>query len=239
MKPVPAVFLHIQKTAGTSIIKTAKRHYKGSIIYHAKYVGRDLSDLDDIAFLSGHFGFSFVERFLHNRYSFTFLRNPIDRVLSLYYFCRKQKINEYPIYRLARTLNIEAFLLEGLKPGWVRTHICNHQVWSLAVGWGNEMGKEIDDFEERELLDLATEHLERLTFVGFVESFEADSAIILKSLGISAPQRMLVANSTPNRPGLNELSAEALALVNELTHLDQIFYEKAWAYRHGRSAVSV
>lgn len=231
---IPAVFLHIQKTAGTSLIEIIRAHYGNNIITHGDFSARNYEDLVDIAFISGHFGFYFAKPFIHNRYSFTILRDPVERVLSLYYFCRNQNSSEYPIYHLARTLDIENFLRQGMNPGRIHSHIWNHQVWTLASGRANPEGQESHEHDDEEkLLDLAISHLEKLSYVGFTESFEKDSVAILAALGIPVPETKIVANTTPGRLGRNDVSERTLELIAELTRLDQIMYAKAWSRRHG------
>jgi hypothetical protein len=84
-----AVFLHIQKTAGTSVQEMARQAYgNDNVISHGDYERLGLEECKSIPFVSGHFGFAFAEALMPGRYSFTFLRNPFDRLVSLYRFCR-------------------------------------------------------------------------------------------------------------------------------------------------------
>lgn len=232
---VPAIFLHIQKTAGTSIIETVRTHYGNSIMTHGDFSNRKPEDVRNVAFISGHFGFSFAKPFMQNRYSFSILRDPVERILSLYYFCRSRDASEYPIYRLAQTLDIESFLEQGMYPGRIHSHIWNHQAWTLAYGRANTEGKESHEYgDEGKLLDLANSHLEELSYVGFTETFEKDRVAILKDLGVPESKTKIMTNLTPDRPGRHELSERTLELINRLTRLDQIVYTNAWSRRRVR-----
>ena len=97
----PAIFAHIQKTAGTTIIEAVRRHYRNRFIAHGDYLEHDTASLKNIPFISGHFGFEFCRQFMDGRYSFTFLRDPVERLLSLYFFSRTRDPAEFPIYRAA------------------------------------------------------------------------------------------------------------------------------------------
>ena len=97
----PALFLHIQKTAGTSIIDLARPHYGLSMTSHGDCWGYPPQYFDNTPFVSGHIGYDYARHIMESRYSFTILRDPIERVLSMYYFCRKQKSTEFDIYRAA------------------------------------------------------------------------------------------------------------------------------------------
>lgn len=230
-KLVPAVFLHTQKTAGTSLITLARRFYKEDMISHGDYTRLSRQELSKIAFVSGHFGYEYARPLIASRYSFTFLRDPVERVLSFYYFCRSADPAEFPIYRLAHSLNLEDFLRAGLNSTIVRTYIWNQQAWALACGPGSPGPRGLDDYSEQEILDEAIEHLDEFSHVGFTETFQEDCSIIFNALKLPAVKEKWAVNSTLNRPGHREISATSLKLAEELTRLDRQLYDVAWARR--------
>ncbi len=69
--PRPALFLHIQKTGGSSILSLARRAY-GSAIGHAEYASMSDDELARVEFLSSHIGFDLAKIHLDARHSFTF-----------------------------------------------------------------------------------------------------------------------------------------------------------------------
>ena len=93
----PALFLHIQKTAGSPIVRLARLSLSSDeVMSHGDYLngrtddeletivnarGKAPSDFKDFPFVSGHFGFDFARQIMDERFSLTFLRNPIERVL--------------------------------------------------------------------------------------------------------------------------------------------------------------
>jgi hypothetical protein len=185
-------------------------------------------------FISGHFGFEFARAFVEKRYSFTFLRDPVERVLSFYYFARNQKSAEFEIYRMARELDLHSFLLAGQTPGLVRECIYNHQTWQLFWGWGAPRTYTLDSLPGPRMLTLAIENLETLSWVGFAETFDDDYRRVLGDLGIPVPQKVVHANATASRPRQDSLPTETLALVRDLTACDQVLYDTAWALRRSR-----
>ena len=225
MQAKPAVFLHIQKTAGTSIIQTVSQYYGSDLVSHGDYAGKTPEDLRDIAFISGHFGYDFARPFLGSRVSFTFLREPCERILSLYYFCRTRDPDEFPIYGKASELDLEGFLKAGFTDLMVRKYIWNNQVWQLSHGYANPKRQQLADFSEDELLELAIDHLDSFTHVGLTETFDADRAIIFAHLGLPLPAGPLVVNKTEQRPGVGDISTGELDLLRELTRLDRVLYE--------------
>ncbi|HEX8010945.1 MAG TPA: sulfotransferase family 2 domain-containing protein [Casimicrobiaceae bacterium] len=234
----PAVFLHIQKTAGTSITETVWGYYADSIASHGDFVNRTPESMRQYRFVSGHFGFEFARELIESRYSFTFLRDPIERVLSLYYFCRTRDPKEFAIYETAHQLELPEFLRAARSPGLVHSHICNQQVWQIAWGWGEGTAQKRtrESFADDEMLALARVNLRKFSFVGFAETLEEDYRKVLKDLGIPAPAEAPRSNATGPRPHTESLSGEALELAREITALDQALYDEAWALRRGSSA---
>jgi len=76
------LFMHIPKAAGSSFRICFSRFTKKIYIPHAI---QNFVSADKACFVSGHFGYSFIKSasFTH---SFTILRDPIERIISLYRF---------------------------------------------------------------------------------------------------------------------------------------------------------
>lgn len=239
----PAIFLHIQKTAGTSVVNLVSQHYDQNFISHGEYIEKMQYSLDskprtdsgaisafrNIPFLSGHFGYDFAKNFMDERYSFTFLRNPIERVLSFYFFCRSQNPAEYYIYKLCQECLLEEFLEKGLEVPEIGALILNNQVWQLACGFGNAGNYGLSSYSPEKLLDLAVAHLDEFSHVGFTETFEEDRNKIFHDLGIPLPTKKFASNANPYRPTAVDLPPSTLDLLDRLTQLDQVLYRKAWA----------
>ena len=134
-KHPPALFLHIQKTAGSAIVYVLREFYQNSCINYGEFAGKDPEQLRHVTFISGHFGYDYVKDLIHTRYTFTFLRHPGERILSLYYFYLTRDPDQFPVYKFAQEHGLEEFLAAGLQTGMVKKHIWNHQAWQLAHGW--------------------------------------------------------------------------------------------------------
>lgn len=224
----PAVFLHIQKTAGTSLVHLAARHYGvENIITHGDYSGRRSESLVNIPFVSGHFGYDYAKSLICTRKSFTFLRDPVERILSLYFFFRSQDPGTFPMYRIAHEHSLIEFLEKGLEDPLVKSRVWNNQTWQLAHGYGNLDGRGLDYFSDQNLLDLACEHLQHFSFVGLAESFDSDAVQVAKVLKWPPADDKIRANATEGRKKSGDLSLEEQALLAELTRLDTVVYEYA------------
>jgi len=248
-----ALFLHIPKTAGSLIVDLVRPAYgPKKVVSHGDYLsGRVNMGLNEIVnvrgqspenfssklFVSGHFGFDFAKPLLHDRYSFTFLRDPVERILSYYYFCLTRDPQEYEIYRLTQTVTLDQFLMLGLEDALVNECIWNNQVWQLANGYGHSNGRNILSFSPEELLELAIRHLDEFSYIGFAESFEEDRDHILKALGITPPLEKIVSHANPERPTAKDLPPSTVNLLDELTHLDQELYKEAWSQKGTKSGL--
>lgn len=232
-RPAPALFLHIQKTAGTSVVDFARRCYGArSVVSHGAFLDRPREQLADKAFVSGHFGFDYARPLLADRFSFTFLRDPVERVLSKYFSCRARDPKRFPIFRLAREMGLDEFLEGGLtgRSPLIRAHIWNHQVWQLAHGAGRTSHRSASaacvrwDFAEDELLELATTHVGELDYVGLVERFDEDCRAVFAALGADGAPKAK-SNVTTSRPRFSDLSARTQDMLLALTELDRRLYE--------------
>nr|WP_281722828.1 TylF/MycF/NovP-related O-methyltransferase [Nitrosomonas nitrosa] len=235
--------MHIQKTAGTTIVDLARSAYGNhNVMSHDDYLKginyspltgefsvdeKVLHDFHNMPFLSGHFGYGFAKRYMPGRYSFTFLRDPIERILSFYYFCRGCDPAKFALYKLSQQLTLDEFLQRGLVDQEVKNFIWNNQVWQLASGFGDVDTQQLSFFEGIELLELAGKHLEEFSHIGFTETFEVDRDRILRDLGIVPPEARIVSNASLDRPTYSDLPQTTKDLLLELTELDRVFYEKA------------
>jgi len=225
---VPALFLHIQKTAGTSIVNVARQYYGENITSHGDCWGKSHQELKPITFISGHMGYHFARPLMKNRFTFTFLRNPAERVLSMYYFCRTRNPAQFEIYELAHTMDLPTFLEASLSNACARMHIWNNQVWQLAHGYTHLDNRTVDDFSEANLLLLAKQHLDEFSHVGFTETIDKDSRKILSALGLPLPNEFPVENANVGRPTVATLPADTKALLDQVILLDQQLYDYAW-----------
>lgn len=233
----PALFLHIQKTAGTSIVQLARQYYADSLTSHGDFWGKTHDQLRGIGFISGHIGHHFAAPLMTGRYSFTFLRDPAERILSLYYFCQDRDPGEYDIYKMARSMSLGDFLRAGMSDPLVRMHIWNNQTWQLAHGYDYFDTRTIDDFREDDLLHLAKAHLADFSHVGFTESLERDSRRILRALGIPSPKAMPKINASQERLAAAAHPPEIRTLLRDLTELDRELYGHAREETAGKRGI--
>ena len=197
-----------------------------NVVSHADYIELTREGCERFPFISGHFGFEFARPLMDGRYCFTFLRDPIERLISLYAFCAARNSDDIPIYYLAQRTDLEGFLkAAAIEP--YRGSLWNHQVWQLAVGRDVAQVVFIDDFQPNKLLAMAKRNLRAFDYVGFVETFDEDATAIFKAIGVESPD-LLSSNVSASKPSVESLPASTVALLRKLTVLDRKLYRHAW-----------
>jgi hypothetical protein len=221
----PALFLHIQKTAGTSIQEMARQYYGNeAVCSHDDFRELGLAGCAELPFVSGHFGIAFAKPLMANRYSFTFLREPRRRLISLYTFYRSWN-GEPELHNFALQSTLEEFLLIGrgeiTAPYHWRALIWNNQTWQLAAGRDMDRDRP-SDLSPSEMLHEAQSNLSLFQYVGRVESWERDTRNIFQSLGATEIEFRKV-NKSPSESVVPSRSEELL--LDEMTVLDRPLYE--------------
>lgn len=96
----PALFLHIQKTAGTSIQGMARKHYGNqNAVSHGDFAQLGVRGCQEKPFVSGHFGFEFAKRLRAGRF---FSRFCVIRWIALSLIILTADITPTKISKLAR-----------------------------------------------------------------------------------------------------------------------------------------
>ncbi len=237
MRPSPiqlqrrVVFLHIAKTAGTSIVDFfARRLPPGALCSHGDFLQFPqekeafTSALASHQFISGHMGYAELAPLMPGAYSFTFLRDPVERVLSFYTFCLHEDMQrQFPVARAAAGLGLEGFLASRLPE--VCEMLDNQQVWQLASGYWQSQRQAMAELSETELLAMARAHLDNFDHVGLTESFDADFRLILDALDIEEAVPQKRAFRTAHPVGREQLPPAALAALEDRLALDYALIE--------------
>ncbi|MEP5567762.1 MAG: sulfotransferase family 2 domain-containing protein [Halioglobus sp.] len=240
----PVLFLHIAKTAGTSIVHFFQQRLPPDLICsHGDFLNfpkeRALFErkLRRYQFASGHFGYSDIAFLVKKSYSFTFLRDPVDRVLSLYKFCMHADMQkQFAVARAAKTLGLEAFLNSTLPE--VCEMLDNQQTWQLARMYWRDDRLALNDLNEEELLAMATSHLREFDHVGLTESFDSDFRHILSDLDIDQQVPVTRQFKTAEPLSKHQLSDATLAVLQDRLGLDYALLAHARTQSKSETAVN-
>jgi hypothetical protein len=225
-QPQTAIFLHVPKTAGTTLYRILEQNYAKRNIYTFWQDGTldDFKQLSaerkaHIRLLRGHVGYGIHTYQPGPCAYFTLLRDPIKRTISYYHYARR--VPAHYCYELINQqhLSIVDFVTSGRDPMVDNAH--------TRLLCGLESGQEIGVGQcTREMLAAAQENLARLTVFGLAEEF--DTTLILLQHGFGwqklayAPQNVADVRTT-RQP----VSPDTLAAVADVNRFDVELYAYA------------
>ncbi len=229
------LFLHIPRTAGSTLHGIMKKQYADDEMFTGQLLfGDEIANFTalpeerkkKLRIVKGHFAHGVHELIPGGEGAYmTFLRDPIDRVVSLYHFIRRRPDNS--LHEAATTMTLKDFVASGVAP----THTDNGMTRFLG-------GAAMDDFGTitDEVLDRAISNLEACEVIGLTERFDESLLLCRKAFGWNEPVFYERQNVTQNRPAIETLDAETLHAIEATNQLDSILFEKGVALFEERLA---
>ena len=216
------IFLHIPKTGGTSLQNILLRKYsKDQTVTNAHTKLEELSSWteskkNNIRYMQGHFSFG-AHKLLPQKCEYlTMLRDPIDRVISHYYFLLRNE--SHPLHRvlLENKMSLEDYVTSG-----VSAEVKDDQV-RLISGIPRDSSMSVS-----EILNQAKTNIDESFLVtGIMEKFDEALILLKKRLGLHNIFYG-IRNQTLDRPSVEQTPAATLELINEHNQLDIALYEYA------------
>lgn len=214
------IFLHLPKTAGTTLNRLIEWEYSLSEMYSIdpvlfKWSARHLRKLSPdrlqkTRMFKGHMTFGLHEALPQSATYITVLREPVDRVISAFYFMRSYKL--HPLYWKLRR---EAWTLED----FVRRSQRDNVQSKIVAG---------ADYEApctREIADRAQYNLRHhFAVVGLSERFEESLALMKLRFGWKLSSYSSF-NVTRSRPKKRDLPPSTLDLIHQKNAFDIELYE--------------
>ncbi len=212
------VFLHIPKTAGTTLNRIIEWQYNPLSIftldpYRFRATAERFKTLSEarrrrFQVVRGHLYYGLHEFLPQGATYITMLREPVARFLSSYYFILRR-----PLHPLHRKLTREKLGVED----YLRLIPHRHNFQSRLIA-----GVEDNTTSDERLLDMAKENLTKsFGVVGICERFEESLMLIAKTFGWEVPfyeNRKVSKNRSAVDP-------TAIALIREHNRLDLELYE--------------
>ena len=227
----PIAFLHIPKTAGCTLNAIIDRQYPAEQIYsfYTEEAFDEFQELSEdcraqIRMLRGHIGFEpreyvfgDIDPYPNNH--FTFLRDPIERVISHYYHVIRNPDNHLYPYTEEGQLKLREFLKTEAP-----TMLNNGQTRLVSGLWEEASFGECD----AEMLEVAKHNIrEHFVLVGLTERFDEALCLLRTLLGWRNNISYVPRNVGDNRPKRNRMSSETLAAITERNQLDIALYAYA------------
>jgi hypothetical protein len=220
------IFLHIPKVGGMTLSKILERHYSP-----AQTLNFDAGDNQQKRFeaipapqrarsrlIKGHLFFGLHRCIEGPSVYVTFLREPVERVLSFYRYARSD-----PGHYLHDLLMTDGLDLKRSRNEDLNLELCNEQTRMLA-------GDEWEDPQRpvtRAALQRAQENLRTyFRMVGLTEEFDASVMLLHQTFGWP-PVPYMKENVTNNKPDDTSIDPETRKFIEESNTLDIELYEYA------------
>lgn len=230
-------FLHIPKTAGTTVHHILLNCFPGGRIFtNAERGNNQKVDPSTFDFVSGHFNYSYlIERGLTGHRVITIFRDPVGRALSHFYFLKQDRLldlveqedeaydqSELELAREVLAKARENDLAEFIRKEPFLANITLGDYQTRLMGAPDKLAP-LDSSH----LDLALKHLRDCFFVGLTERMNESVALLCQRMGWPQilPQGSL--NSNKENKGKRQQPPELLEVLKDLNRMDQVLYDEA------------
>jgi hypothetical protein len=218
------IHLHIPKTGGTTLRDIIQRQYRSEKILmipkleESETILKEVStsQINQLKLIQGHLKYGIHNHFHRRAKYFAIIRDPINRVLSTYYYVLSQKNNPQNLSTSNKQMTIYDFVQSGVNP-----FLINGQTKLISGKTGN-----IDNpiIESEELFSLAKENIENdFLFLGITEMFDETILILKNMLGWHMPYYS-IANRTKKKPNYDAVNPTIISFIKEHNQLDIKLY---------------
>jgi len=225
VKQQTVIFLHVPKAAGSTLHTVFNRQYKRANVFtiDEEQSIEDLKQLSktqraQIEVLKGHMYFGLHELLPQPSTYITILRDPVERVISHYYYILRNPSNELYNQVASTGMSLKDFVLSGLS-----LEIDNGQTRLLSSTGAVVPYKQCSS----EVLESAKQNVkERFSTIGFVERFDETLILLKRAFKWDMPF-YTKSNVTQNRPLKTEISKSTLDVIEAYNQLDIQLYQFA------------
>lgn len=226
--PRKIAFLHIGKTAGSSLNLLLKNTLSERSCIHLgpwEYDELSAEQLDEHDLILGHFSYHHILKCRTQPFLLTFFRDPVDRVVSNYYFLRSwtgyvNDTNRIEV-EAGRTLTLRQFI--GDPRPEIQRIVRNQQTYSLGADWRDV--RVMADYDA--VLANALTALDSFSFVGTTDAYERGVRLLFRILGVEIADVTEKVNVTPGRPTLADVDREDVEAIRSFNQLDAKMFEVA------------
>ncbi|CAM3761754.1 sulfotransferase family 2 domain-containing protein [Cytobacillus oceanisediminis] len=211
------IFIHIPKTAGTSMRKIIEKqynvmqrryYYNGYQDAFNRLKGTPQQKLNTVKWVQGHFQFGLHEAISNPVEYIAMLRHPVDRVISYYYFLRENP--RHPLHQKAKSLHLKDFIMS--EENIIQDGINNLQTTLIS-------GEGTPSFEKaKKNID------EHFMMVGLTERFNESLFLMRKKLKWYVPYSSRH-NVTRSRPKMSQVSEDVKKIIEQKNEFDFQLYE--------------
>jgi hypothetical protein len=223
------IFLHIPKASGSTLHNIIERQYPSEVIYSIDGLNvRDSTNQfkalpeeqrREIKVLKGHMSFGLHEYLPRPSTYITMLRDPIDRVISHYYYVIRN-----PQHQLHKQVKDENLTLQEYVSSGITTEVNNSQTRILAAIDQSKVG--FDKITEAAFKTAKQNLKTHFSVIGVTEKFD-ETLLLLKKVFDWKTPFYIRENVTKNRQSKQSLPQETLEIIQRYNQLDIQLYQYA------------
>lgn len=215
------LFMHIPKTAGTTLHYVLRRQYRKKLqTFYTKESLKKPTLLAKTTAAIGHFRFNFAKKLPANNYSYaTFLRHPVGQVFSHYHFIKSNKNGNHDAFK---DFSLEDFVAHPFGN--------NFQTRSIS-------GIDAIENREAEVLEIAKSNLTTFFFVGITEEFDAGLFVLQKKMAWLKKPYYLRGTVQAYKTSISEEERNIILKSNALDLALYDFAKELWLQQKNAAAI--
>ncbi len=240
-------FLHIPKTAGTTVYFTLDSYFDLDSIFPYRFWNRYLMHKPKLEsnifknfyrfqFVRGHFGYGMCRLFLKKPRIVTLLRKPIERTISDYNhrirgtdpkYSKKLPISKFfQDYEQSKTFeNVETYHI-GLDPDILSITKSFDRKKCKEFRFREELPYLAEEIPKTAILETAKKRLTEFEFVGIAEKLQQSLFLLYYTFGWQPLSRPWMLNPTPKKL-TEEIPQKTIDTIREFVTLDTELYKFA------------
>ncbi|MCF8262163.1 MAG: sulfotransferase family protein [Melioribacteraceae bacterium] len=225
-RPKRILFDHLPKCAGSEINNYVKTHLFPHMVFHTSQVTEKNHELFKsfpqkkryrFRFVTGHFADELIEYIHPKTLTATVFREPVDRLISHYYYVKRTEIHYLYKKVTENNLSLLEYISSDLSDelrNWYTTHFT---------------GLSIEEAEKNpeKSVELAFQKIvSRYDLVGFQDDLIAFIENLRKMARLRNPYATTNENKTEKRPKLDDISEAVRLKIADINFLDISLYQK-------------
>lgn len=232
--PTTFLFLHMPKAGGTTVTRLLLSRFP--VDRRHRLTGVDPGEAIEnflrlegevranLRLICGHLYYGFHEHIPNPCVYMTMLREPVDRVMSHYYYAASWPAHS--LHEAARDMPLADFVASGCSGD-----VENTQAKLLSGAYRDFRPQGVfrtgEPISDADLLTRAKRNLERFGFVGVYECFAESLVLMGRCVGWRGPFVYRSENVTSARLSRDEIDPETLRVIEDRNQLDQEVYRTA------------
>lgn len=221
------VFTHIPRTGGTSLRNVISNQIANCRFIDSFSEFSFLSDkeLNSYDFIATHCGYGIFNRINRDHRKIILLRDPIERIISQYFYLRQLENDVSYSSHYAKNLTIQEFVC--LENPAVQISISNSQMWHLIEDKNIFFRNKYLSRSDSELLDMALLHLSKYDFIGFTHNLYSILNKLSETYGLGMLPMNIPHIGESRRSNIDKLESDTINTILSKVSMDVMLYNKA------------